>query len=370
MPSPSITSPPVPGPALVGARAISVPAPVTAAVAPAAAQPPAGPGAEPKDTPAAAPAPAPTPATDAPKAAAPDAPKPGDAPMPGPKPEELEAKRLELAQRFEELGKKDLEQVRRKREQDAREKNQRAHDESVKQKLDAHDQAHTIAKTNPLELLKLFGVTFQDVTAFALNQPPGTAEHAELTSVKQQVKELHEKQAKLEDERKAAEEAKKQSDIQTAVQNYRNRLKLGIDNSENYALLQKQGEAGIDLVQQVAKLHLAALRKQGRPEVLPDDALLLKLAEDHLEEQVSAFLTVEKIKKKFQPAPEVSPTPAAPSNGAADPATAKGIPTITQKSVAGQTLSNALQSVAAAPKFGIPTAEESKKAAAALLQWK
>ncbi len=290
--------------------------------------------------------------------------KPADTPLAAPEPKEKAAAddaTAKMTERFTDLTAKNALLARGQRALSQEKKAFEEKQKSLQEKVTGYDEIQRLAKDDRVGLLRHLNLDYADVTTDVLKAPPeGEKKFISLQNEMQAFR-----------DEKEADEKQRQADVsQERVAIYRDKLKKTIDSSGDYALLQTRGQEGIELVVQVVREHL---KNHGE---LPTDEEALKAVETHLEQQVEAALATEKLKAKFQPAPEPEPEkPGEPTpepgaeKVAAPPAIVSGVVVSRTSDKSGKTLTNRLQSIGSDQKKALLSNDESIAQAAAGLKW-
>jgi hypothetical protein len=176
----------------------------------------------------------------------------------------------------------------------------------------ANEERLAKAKANPLEALKALGLSYEDVTAFVLNDSRPTPD-LEIRSVREEIAAIRrerEEQARADAE---AEKQRLQSEQAAVLDGFRAETTAFIDSRvDDYELIRLQGAHGA-VVDYIAQQYAQSVR-DGQPRILTQ-----KEAADHIEarlvEQAEKIAATKKFQAKLAaaraaPSDKLSGTPA------------------------------------------------------------
>lgn len=203
-------------------------------------------------------------------------------------------------------------------------------------------------KENPLSVLEEYGLTIEQLLTHSLGaDAPPLSETDRLDSLKKEMESFRAEQAERLQAEKTAKEAEEQSRIEEAILSHRFKIQEHVSkNSDDYELLNMNGDAGLDLVWEVTEQYFA----QNNKVLTPDEAA--KKVEAYLEGEARKMLGA----KKFRPTTD-----------------ATRVNELVERQMnplkSSYTLSQELQSSPQAREYVPVDIEESKARAAAMLKW-
>lgn len=199
------------------------------------------------------------------------------------KSEVVEVKDDKFSSRFAALSKKE----KLLREQEAKIKQEAA-------QYKAFADLKAKAKSDPLSIIKEYGVSFDDLVAASLGKdlPPPTVEE-QLKALKDEIAESKAQALREAEEAKALEEQQKQQALDEAINNHKKSIvELISQNSSKYELIGLHGAE--DLVWEVTEAHFEAHQEVLTPEQAADKV------ESYLEDQTRKALALSKFKPKVE----------------------------------------------------------------------
>ena len=153
------------------------------------------------------------------------------------------------------------------------------------EKYKEFDDLPSKAKDNPRMILDKFGLSYEDLTNFILDEN-GYKKENSLKSLESKISDL---------EKKLVEKEKSESEfkVQQAVSQYKAEVSAHLKaNKDKYELISTR-EDGIDLVKDVA------LEYYQKNDTILDIDEACSLVETHLEKELEQYLSLNKIKSKF-----------------------------------------------------------------------
>lgn len=220
------------------------------------------------------------------------------------KPEE---KKDKLSQSFAQLAKKERGLVLRQqslKEREAKFAEREAAIAAKEERVAQFEKLKAEAKLNPIAALEALGLTYEDATAYVLNDKKPTAE---LQARNTDDKFERWKKEQEENGKRAAEEEKKrlQAEVEEAKANHQRECDAFVDaHKDEYELLHVNAEriwsvpAGV-VVSQIIRQHWEASKKAGEPKLLTSKEAA-DMAEKYLEETINATLATKKLQQRVE----------------------------------------------------------------------